>query len=58
MTEKQRGFFEGERIDNFVDGAFAFVVTLLVTNRVTIAHDLIGALTNPCRCDLADKLQT
>lgn len=39
--------FEGERIDNFVDGAFAFVVTLLVINGASIPHDipsLIGAL--------------
>ncbi|MGB8716682.1 MAG: TMEM175 family protein, partial [Rhodanobacteraceae bacterium] len=40
MTEKQRGFFEGERIDNFVDGAFAFVVTLLVINGATIPRDI------------------
>ncbi len=40
MTEKQRGLFEGERIDNFVDGAFAFVITLLVINGATIPHDI------------------
>ena len=32
--------FEGERIDNFVDGAFAFVVTLLVINGASIPHDI------------------
>ncbi len=35
-----RGLFEGERIDNFVDGAFSFVVTLLVINGATIPHDI------------------
>lgn len=35
-----RGLFEGERIDNFVDGAFSFVVTLLVINGASIPHDI------------------
>lgn len=37
---KHRGLFEGERIDNFVDGAFSFVVTLLVINGANIPHDI------------------
>lgn len=39
ITRAQRDDTESSRLDNFVDGAFAFAVTLLVINGTDIPHD-------------------